>query len=293
MRAVVVGTVLLCGITQAAESKSVTNSIGMELIEIAAGNFTMGSPTGEKGRGADEEQVAVTLTKPFGVGKTEVTQSQWKQVMGTEPWKGQQMVRAENDCPAACVSFSDTAGFCKKLTDLERKAGKLKPNEEYRLPTEAEWEYACRAGTTTAFSFGDESKLNSHAWWGGWDLDALKAGKIDAVEALKAGKIEAGPGNAGREQYAHKVGLKKPNPWGLHDMHGNASEWCSDWYGDKLSGGADPVGPEVGSYRVFRGGSWGGAERARCRSACRNGSNPSGRNDSRLGFRVARSQSAQ
>ena len=256
-----------------------TNSIGMALIEIPAGKFTMGSPWGEENRFDDrEEQVEVTLTHPFMLGKTEVTQGQWKQVMGTEPWNGQNNVLADNDCPATYVSWDDATKFCGKLTDLERKAGKLKGNEEYRLPTEAEWEYACRAGTTTAFSFGDESKLNAHAWWGGLDL-----------EAMKAGEIKAGPGNASHEQYSHKVGLKRPNPWGLYDMHGNVWEWCSDWYGKKLLGGADPVGSEAGSARVGRGGSWWSAP-SLCRSALRSGDVPSFRNNY-LGFRVARSQS--
>ena len=281
MRAVaVVGMVLLCGIAQGAEPKTVTNTIGMVLIELPAGTFTMGSPAGEKGHQPDQEQVAVTLTKSFWLGKTEVTQGQWQAVMSTEPWKGQQLVQADKDCPVTHVSFFDAVEFCETLTDIERKAGKLKANEEYRLPTEAQWEYACRAGTTTAFSFGDESKLNSHAWWGGLDL-----------EAASKGKIEAGPGNAAREQYAHKVGLKKPNPWGLYDMHGNVLEWCSDWYGEKLSGGTDPVGPEGGSGRVLRGGGWRN-DPDDCRSAIRYYDDPSDRLNY-LGFRVARSQSAQ
>ena len=277
MRAAALGMVLLCGIAQGAEP----NSIGMELIEIPAGKFTMGSPVGEKDREANEAQVTVTLTKPFWLGKTEVTQGQWRQVMGTEPWKGKDYVQADKDCPATYVSWDDATTFCQNLTEIERKAGKLKADEEYRLATEAEWEYACRAGTTTAFSFGDdESKLNSHAWWGGLDM-----------EALKAGKFEAGPGNAAREQYAHKVGLKKPNPWGLHDMHGNVWEWCSDWYDEKLPGGTDPAGPGGGSLRVLRGGDWWSSPDY-CRSASRNGIVPSDRINN-LGFRVARSQSSQ
>ena len=255
-------------------SATTTNSIGLELIEIPAGKFTMGSPAGEKGRKGDEEQVAVTLTKPFGLGKTEVTQGQWKQVMGTEPWEGQDDVQADRDCPATFISFFDAVKFCDRLTDLERKAGKLKANEEYRLPTEAEWEYACRAGTTTAFSFGDESKLSSHAWWGGFDS-----------EAAKADKLAAGPGNAAREQYAHKVGMKKPNRWGLYDMHGNVFEWCSDLYVENLSGGTDPVG-QGGSNYVVRGGCWGDYPDD-CRSADRFSLVPSLRYNG-LGFRVAR-----
>ncbi len=128
------------------------------------------------------------------------------------------------------MSWNDATEFCEKLTTIERKAGILKANEEYRLPTEAEWEYACRAGTKTAFSFGDdESKLGEYGWFNGSPV---------------------------REQYAHKVGMKKPNPWGLHDMHGNVVEWCSDRMGLKLSGGTDPAGTEEGEYRNQRGGGW-------------------------------------
>ena len=265
MRAAALGMMLLCGIAQGAER----NSIGMEMIEIPAGTFTMGSPVGEKDREANEAQVTVTLTKPFWLGKTEVTQGQWQAMMGTEPWKGQPLVQADKDCPATYVSFFDAVEFCETLTDLERKAGKLKANEEYRLPTEAQWEYACRAGTTTEYSFGDDvSTFGEYGWFSGNTVDA----------------------NSG-EQYARKFGIKKPNPWGLFDMHGNVWEWCSDRYDEKLSGGTDPVGPEGGSNRVFRGGDWGSTP-GRCRSAYRFSSVPS-RRSLNLGFRVARSQSAQ
>ena len=237
-------------------SKTVTNSIGIELIEIPAGTFTMGE-------GGDA--VAGTLTQPFWLGKTEVTQGQWQQVMGTEPWVGEDNVLTDKDCPVTYVSWDDATAFCQELTEIERKAGKLKADEEYRLATEAEWEYACRAGTTTAYSFGDDEKqLGNFGWFAG---------------------------NTAGEQYAHAVGMKKPNPWGLHDMHGNVWEWCSDWYGSGLSGGTDPAGPGGGSDRVVRGGSWWNAPDD-CRSAIRNGRVPSDRNFS-LGFRVARSQSAQ
>jgi len=253
-------------VAQDVKLPSVTNSIGMDLIEIPAGTFTMGSPESEKGRFDRESQVSVTLTKPFRLGKTEVTQGQWKEVMGTEPWDGQDNVKADKDCPATYVSWDDATEFCETLTAIERKAGKLKANEDYRLPTEAEWEYACRAGTTTAFSFGDdESKLGAYAWFKG---NALSAG----------------------EEYAHKVGTKKPNPWSLYDMHGNVFEWCSDRYGEELAGGTDPVGPKRGSDRVLRGGSWGN-NLGSCRSSTRRYNDPSYRSGF-LGFRVARSQSA-
>ena len=240
----------------------------MELIEIPAGKFTMGSPAGEKGREADKEQVTVTLTKPFLLGKTEVTQGQFKNVMGTAPWKLSQLVRADKDCTATYVDWNDATAFCQKLTFLERKAGKLKAGESYRLPTEAEWEYACRAGTTTAYSFGnDEEQLGEYAWFKGNAYD---------------------PG----EEYAHAVGLKKPNPWGLFDMHGNVLEWCSDYYGNALPGGTDPVGARRGSIRVDRGGSWGSLP-GDCRSAPRNNLFDPSRRFYNLGFRVACSQSAQ
>ena len=151
----------------------VTNSIGMELIGIPAGEFTMGSPEDEKDHLDNEAQVSVTLTKPFWLGKTEVTQGQFKKVMGTDPWDGQDYVQAEKDCPATFVSWNDATKFCQQLTAIERKSGKLKADEEYRLPTEAEWEYACRAGTETAFSFGDnESKLGEYGWFDGNAGDA-------------------------------------------------------------------------------------------------------------------------
>ena len=215
----------------------------------------------------DGAGVAVTLTQSFELGKYEVTQQQWKSVMGSEPWNGEDFVKADKDCPATWVSWDDATKFCEKLTDLERNFGKLKAGEEYRLPTEAEWEYACRAGTTTAFSFGDdESKLGECAWFDG-------NAKND------------------KEQYAHKFGMKKSNPWGLYDMHGNVWEWCSDFHSDALSGGTDPVGPRRGSGRVYRGGSWGN-DPGHCRSADRISRDPSYGN-SYLGFRVARSQSFQ
>ena len=267
--AVVVAAMLFCApvFAQGVKLKSVTNSIGMELIEIPAGKFTMGSPVDEKDHFHDEVQVRVTLTKPFGLGKYEVTQWQWQSVMGTEPWEGEVLGKADKDCPATYVNWDDATKFCQKLTEIERKSGKLKAGEDYRLPIEAEWEYACRAGTETAFSFGDdESKLGEYAWF---DKNTIVVG----------------------EQYAHKVGLKKPNPWGLHDMHGNVFEWCSDWYGEELSGGTDPAGPEKGSRRVARGGSW-RIIPGRCRSAYRSYIDPSYRDDG-LGFRVARSRSAE
>ena len=260
MRVTVVAAMLFCmtGCSRNEIQKSVTNSTGMELIEIPAGTFTMGSYEDEKYRHEEEAQVRVTLTQPFGLGKYEVTQGQWKRVMGTEPWRKRQTntIKGEN-VSATYVNYEDATEFCVRLTDLERKAGKLKANEEYRLPTETEWEYACRAGTTTAFSFGDdESKLGEYAWFRG---NTFSAG----------------------EEYAHKVGLKKPNPWGLYDMHGNVWERCS-----QKRDGMSLDGPGV------RGGGW-WFESGYCRSANRHTGFVQMEREEYLGFRVARSRSVQ
>jgi formylglycine-generating enzyme required for sulfatase activity len=147
-----------------------------------------------------------------------------------------------------------------------RAAGRLTTGEKYTLPTEAQWEYACRVGsnTSTRFSFGnDDSALSDYAWWGGILGDA----------------------NVKNEQYAHKVGTRKPNGWGLHDMHGNVWEWCLDVYRDKLPGGTDPVVSSGGSIRPFRGGGWNGYA-ARCRSADRR-RNAGSHQFNYLGFRAA------
>jgi len=206
--AVVVAAMLFCMPVFAQGVNSVIKKSDMELIEIPAGKFTMGSPIGEKDRFGGEVQVSVTLTKAFGLGKYEVTQRQWKSVMGTKPWKRQTNTIKGENVAATYVGYFDAMVFCDTLTDLERMSGKLKTDEEYRLPTAAEWEYACRAGTESVYSFGDdESRFDDFAWFGDNTIDA-------------------------GEKYAHKVSLKKPNPWGLHDMHGNVLEWCSDWMED-------------------------------------------------------------
>ena len=221
---------------------------------------------GEMGDGAG---VVVRLTQPFELGICEVTQGQWKSVMGSgqPPWVGKNGVQIGDAIAASYVSWDEATEFCKKLTARERKSGTLKAGKEYRLPTEAQWEYACRAGTETAFSFGDDpNQLGQYGWF---------------------------DGNAknGGQGFAHIIRQKRPNRWGLFDMHGNVWEWCSDWYGEKLSGGTDPVGPNGGSFRVSRGGGW-WSNPGLCRSAFRGYLVPSYRNND-VGFRVARSQSAQ
>jgi formylglycine-generating enzyme required for sulfatase activity len=255
-----IGTV---GMAMAQASKEITNSIGMKLVLIPKGTFQMGSPIEEAGADDDEEQHQVTISNDYYLGVTEVTQGQYEKVMGTNPSYFQKRVIRKSDSsmyPVEQVSWEDAVKFCKKLSDLpeEKAAGRV-----YRLPTEAEWEYACRAGSKTAYSFGEGSKsLGDYAWF---------------------------DGNSNNQ--THPVGEKKANAWGLYDMHGNVWEWCSDWYGEYPKGAvSDPVGPREGSYRVFRGGCWLNVA-ADCRSACRNGYDPSLRFGGNGGFRVALSPS--
>ena len=229
----------------------------MEMVWIPPGTFTMGSPSSESGRDDDEgPQHQVTITKGFYLGKYELTQEQWTSVMGTRPWSGKSYVRENASNPAVYISWNDVQAFIAKLNQAEG-------SEVYRLPTEAEWEVACRAGTTTRWSFGDdESQLGEYAWYrdNAWSVG---------------------------EQYAHAVGTKRPNPWGLYDMHGNVWEWVQDWYGSYSSSPqTDPTGPASGSSRVLRGGSF--LNHARdVRSANRDHDSP-GRRDYDVGARLLR-----
>ena len=239
------------------------NTIGMSFMLIPSGEFLMGSPSDEAYRYENEgPQHRVRITKAFYMGVTEVTQGQWFAVMKTKPWGRQQYVKEGDAYPATYVTWHDAVEYCGKLSALEGK--------EYRLPTEAEWEYTCRGGKSTAYSFGsDASGLKNHAWF--------------TENADDIG-----------EEYAHEVGGKQPNPFGLYDMHGNVQEWCSDTNGDYSSSAVvDPVGPPTGEARVFRGGSWRAPglqlrpyDAAGCRAAFRSSNLPTLRlND--LGFRLA------
>jgi formylglycine-generating enzyme required for sulfatase activity len=256
---VILGMIQLGCRVLAQSPKEITNSIGMKLVLIPKGTFMMGSPESEV-RIADATQHEVTISKDYYLGVTEVTQGQYKQVMGTNPsWNQGDKIQVESSMhPVEQVSWEDAVEFCKKLSDLpeEKKAGRI-----YRLPTEAQWEYACRAGSKTAYSFGEGSKsLGDYAWF---------------------------DQNSNRQ--THPVGEKKANAWGLYDMHGNVWEWCSDWYGQYPKGAvSDPVGTRESSNRVFRGGSW-YDHFEYCRSARRLGYFPSGRDD--FGLRVALSSS--
>jgi formylglycine-generating enzyme required for sulfatase activity len=227
--------------------------VSLELVWIPADTFTMGSPSGEANRGNDETQHRVKLTKGFWMGKYEVTQEQWQAVMGSNPshFKG-----SKN--PVEQVSWDDCQSYIQQLNRKVQGVG-------FRLPTEAEWEYACRAGTTTAFHYGND---------------------LDASLANFDGNYPYGNGRKG--EYRRKtvpVGSFKPNAFGLYDMHGNVWEWCQDWYGAYPSGAVtDPAGPGAGSSRVLRGGSWNNNAR-NCRSANRNNNDPGNRNNN-IGFRV-------
>jgi formylglycine-generating enzyme len=205
-----------------------TNSLAMKFIYVPAGEYLMGAPESDLAVFTSQAQQApVKISQGFYMGKFEVTQQEWKSVMGTEPWKGKDDAKAGDNFPASCIGWEDASAFCKKLqTTMPFQ------NMEFRLPTEAEWEYACRAGTTTQFHFGQEDKVIDQFGW---------TNRSPQVAAA---------------QHAQPVGVKKPNPWGLHDMHGNVCEWCSDWYELIIRGGVDPKGPEAGDMRVTRGGSW-------------------------------------
>jgi formylglycine-generating enzyme required for sulfatase activity len=203
----------------------------MKLKRIQPGAFQMGQADI---KGALPHRVEIT--KPFYLGVTEVTQAQWQAVMGANPshFSG-------GELPVEKIGWAEARDFCQRLTDHERNAGTLPPRSIYRLPTEAEWEYACRAGSSTAFCFGDsETGLDDYAWY-----------RQNSVGT------------------SHPVGKKKPNAWGLGDMHGNVWEWCDDWYAEYAGDAqADPKGPPTGKYRVVRGGSWEGPGE-QCRSAHR------------------------
>ena len=198
----------------------------MEFVWIEPGGFTMGSPLSEARTDGDEGPLhEVTISRGFWLGRTEVTQGQWQAVVGTTPWMGQTYIQANLEHPAVYISWDDVQQMTARLNEHEG-------SDVYRLPTEAEWEYACRAGMSTRWSFGDdEGSLGEYAWYDG---NTWSAGL----------------------QHAQPVGTKVANPWGLFDMHGNVWEWVADWHG-AYAGGAlgDPQGPATGSHRVYRGGS--------------------------------------
>lgn len=229
------------------------NRVGMEFVLIPDGTFQMGSEDGP----ANEVPVhTVRISQPFYLGVTPITQAQWEEVIGNNP----SYFKGDTNCPVESVSWEDVQIFISKLQEQE-------PDVRYRLPTEAEWEYAARAGTAAAYSFGDDqSRLGEYAWY-----------------------------HANSDSKTHPVGQLKANGWGLHDIHGNVYEWVQDWYGSYTATTAeapavDPAGPATepaaGAARVVRGGSWVDLARS-CRSSVRGGRLPSYHSE-RLGFRVLR-----
>ena len=225
------------------ETEAIVAALEKEMVLIPAGKFVMGSPESEKGRLNSETQHEVTLTKPFYLGKYEITQDQWEAVTGDNPSNTQ-----GRNLPVTGVSWNDCQEFIKKLN--------AKTDCGYRLPTEAEWEYACRAGTTTVYSFGDKITPK--------DANYYYSNIKKTVE----------------------VGSYKPNAFGLYDMHGNVWEWCEDWHGEYPFAVTDPKGPATGKDRVLRGGSF-ISDVSLARSSNRNSFSPTDRLVVN-GFRLAR-----
>ena len=257
--------------------KEIVNSIGMRLVLISAGEFTMGSPDSDPDAvDSQKPQHRVRIARPFCLGATEVTQGQYQAVTGANP----SHFKGSEDLPVETVSWLDAIDYCNALSRKEGLTPFYRVQGEavevpdwngtgYRLPTEAEWEYACRAGSTTRYSFGDDAAgLGAFAWYSG-NSRTLNV------------------------RLSQPVGQKRPNAWGLYDMHGNVEEWCWDGYEadyySKQPPAADPLGPSQAASRVNRGGCW-RLSPQRCRSAFRVGQAP-GNRSALLGFRVARVQS--
>jgi formylglycine-generating enzyme required for sulfatase activity len=236
-----------------ARPKNFVNSSGMKFVWIPPGTFMMGSPKEEEGRVPYETRHKVKLTKGFFMAVHLVTQEQWKEIMGTNP----SSFKGEKNLPVEMVSWEDCQNFIEKLRGKDKKP--------YRLPTEAEWEYSCRAGTTTPFYFG---------------------GTISTEQANYSGTLAYGNGKKGIDrEKTTPVGRFPPNPWGLYDMCGNLHQWCQDWLGEYPENEVvDPQGPKKGRERVCHGGGWYSGPND-CRSAYRGRAEPSDRG-SGIGFRL-------
>jgi len=215
--------------------KKYTNSLGMKFVYIQPGRFTMGSPENETQRNQDEKQRGVTISKGFfmqdmkGFLPTEMSQAHWLKIMGSNP---SYLKNPRRNLPIENVSYHDVSRFLESLNGMEKKG-------KYRLPTEAEWEYACRAGTATPFYFGK----------------CITTGQANFNGDYPMGDCPEGD----NRKKTVPVSSFRKNPWGLYDMHGNVWEWCSNWYSRtpyELGNNIDPKGPEKGKYKVIKGGSW-------------------------------------
>lgn len=228
---------------------------GLEFAYLSPGTFVMGSPEYELGRNNDEDQHEVTIAQGFHIQITPVTVKQWRELMGNNP---SCFPNLSEECPIVGISWNECQEFIKRLN--------LQGEATYRLPTESEWEYACRAGSTTSLANGELTELFC-------SMDSL----LDEVGWYC--------GNSGRQ--IHPVGRKHPNAWGLHDMHGNLFEWCHDWYGKyPAAPGEQPHGPKCGAGKVIRGGSWFSSAKS-CRCACRSHWAADSRSDF-IGFRLVK-----
>jgi formylglycine-generating enzyme required for sulfatase activity len=248
----------------------------LPMVWIPPGTFVMGSRPGELDRQSHEgPPTQVTITHGFWLARHEVTQAEYQAVMH------QNLSRFQlgGDYPVDSVTWYEAARYCARLTDQERASGRLPPGYAYRLPTEAEWEYAARAGTTSRFSHGDDPgyiELADYAWYG---EQTRPLGQTAGLVRL-AGKVQA--------RTAQPVGRRRPNPWGLYDMYGNVEEWCYNGWRGSLPGVkvTDPQGPVLRQYRVLRGGSW-QSKAKDCRSASRDFAWPDYRGKGTTGFRPA------
>jgi len=245
------------GVEGQQETVLLPGDLPLEMLWIPEGTFLMGQVENEQDAFPNKEtpQHPVTMARGFWMGKCEVTKAQWCAVMGTAPWSGKRYTNEDPNTPAVCITWDDAQAFVDKLSSDTGKP--------FRLPTEAEWEYASRAGTTSRFYWGDDptyEEIDGQAWW---------RGNVQVTA----------------DKYARPVGCKPPNPWGLYDMSGNVSEWCQDWHWFYFDGTAiDPVGPSSGEHRVLKGGSW-LATGGQCRSSRRDHDVPTAVH-SDIGFRV-------
>ncbi|MDB5454270.1 MAG: pkn1 7 [Caulobacteraceae bacterium] len=249
-----------------------TSLASLALIWAPAGRFRMGTPRSEPERRPGEDQVDVSLTRGFWIGKYAVTQTQWRAVMGAMP--GPLSAGAGDDYPVYSMNHFEAEDFGARLTDRERAAGRLPAGWAFRLPTEAQWEYAARAGTTTATSFGDKLSSRQANFRGDHPYNGADPGPVLGRTA--------------------PVGSYPPNPWGLYEVHGNVFEWCRDWFHNRLPGGADPDLHDAAATatpnqtrslsRSRRGGCW-ADEGWPCRSGFRLRFEPERRAD-HIGLRV-------